>query len=509
VTPTRAFFRPGESICLIVRSETAQQGNLTATIYHLGEVIAHWHTAIDGTEAKMSGSVPAEACRGYLAHVALDDSGQSCFTAFDVLDRWTQAPRYGFLYDFQPGRDPNNIQATIDHLLALHVNGLQFYDWQYRHDTLLPPADADTFIDPLGRPQSLQTVRTLIAAGHDRGMAAMPYTAIYAASPAFATAHPNWQLFDAQGQPFDFADGFLKIMNPCSGWGAHFVAECVRVLGALPFDGIHVDQYGEPRTGFDADGQPLDLPSGFANVLSGLREVVEPNKAVLFNLVHNWPAEAITDSPLDFWYSELWPPQTDMTVLWRTLNGNRSANRRPAVLAVYIPPTWESTIIAAQATILASGGSHISHGDHARYLSDPYFPKAGSPTPELARRLRQFADFAVAYEEALTFATDITESWEGAVLWNGQPLAPGQIVVRRTESRVFINILNNAGRWDVDLPIPAPMTGVQVSLPFPHPVRMWYASPAQPIPKRLDRLDTLPPIADWLLLGMEFEGDHG
>src|SRR5262249_6297285 len=277
-----------------------------------------WTAMMDGTEAKVQGTVPMETRRAYLVHVAID--GHSAFTAFDVLERWTDAPRYGFLTDFRPQRPAEDIQATMDHLLALHVNGLQFYDWQYRHDALLPSGDeADQYIDPLGRELSLATVRTLIEAAHKRGMAAMPYTAIYGASASFAAAHSEWELYDDNGQPIDFANGFLMIMNPSSGWQAHFVEECHRVLAALPFDGIHVDQYGDPRSGYDYAGTPVDMPASFADTLSHLRRTIGDEKVLLFNLVHNWPAEMIWASPLDFWYSELWPPDTQFATLWRTI----------------------------------------------------------------------------------------------------------------------------------------------------------------------------------------------
>ena len=150
-----------------------------------------------------------QAKRGYRVRVETENGTQ--WTAFDVLERWADAPRYGYLFDFTPTR----ASFDLDPLLALHVNGLQFYDWLYRHDTLLPPAEV--YLDPLGRPQSLATVRRLIEEAHVRGMVAMPYTAIYAASPQFAAAHPGWGLYDDNGVLYDFADGFLKIIESCVG----------------------------------------------------------------------------------------------------------------------------------------------------------------------------------------------------------------------------------------------------------------------------------------------------
>jgi dextranase len=311
-------------------------------------------------------------------------------------------------------------------------------------------------------------------------------------------------LFDEKRQPIDFADGFLKIMNPCSPWQTHFVQECRRVLDALPFDGIHVDQYGEPKTGFDASGAVVDIPSGFAETLATLREAIGPDKVLLFNLVHNWPDKSIADSPLDFWYSELWPPETDFRRLWQTISNNRELNQRPAVIAVYISPEWENTVVAAQSTILAAGGTQIAHGDHGQYLSDPYFPKASNPSPGLAHRLQQLADFAVAYENALSFAEDVTTQWVHYIRLNDQPVEAGQVIVRHTGKILFVNLLNNAGQWNTELPLPKAVSGLRLTLPRDGLRHSWYSSPASPLPHVFDGCN-LPPLSDWLLIGFEFE----
>jgi dextranase len=503
VTPTRAFFRPGEPIGLLVNSTIPLETLITADIYHLGDLITKWSVQMNGSQAIITGNVPSETRRGYLVRVRLED--QVASTAFDVLDHWTQAPRYGFLYDFSADRTESDIEATFDYLLPFHVNGLQFYDWQYRHDTLLPPTDE--YSDPLGRHLSLNTVRALITAAHRYGMAAMPYTAIYAASPQFAETHLPWALYDADHQPFDFASGFLKIMNPDSGWRAHFIEECRKVLAALPFDGIHVDQYGEPQTGFDVDGKTVDLPNSFAELLTELRRAVGLQKDVLFNLVHNWPVSAIANVPLNFWYSELWPPNTTLTHLWQTLRDNHKLNPRPAVLAVYIRPDWEETICAANSVILASGGTQIIHGDHGRYLSDPYFPKAGIPSPSLTHRLRQLADFAVAYEEALVFAEDATDDWLPLLQLEGIADEPGQVIVRAAGNNLYISLLNVSGQWNTELSAPQPLKNVRLTIPGHTISRSWCASPEAPLAIPV-AIDQLPAIDSWLLIGLTLEELH-
>lgn len=58
-----------------------------------------------------------------------------------------------------------------------HLNVIQFYDWMYRHDDLVPRQDE--FVDPMGRTMSYKVIREKVAALHDKGMAAMAYGAVY------------------------------------------------------------------------------------------------------------------------------------------------------------------------------------------------------------------------------------------------------------------------------------------------------------------------------------------
>ena len=454
IIPAKAFFRPGEP------AEFTVPGEFRATIWHLGHVVAE----VTGCD-RLTWTPPAVARRGYRVQVETESGVQ--WTAFDVLERWSESPRYGYLFDFRPERP----SFDLDPLLALHVNGLQFYDWMYRHDTLLPPAD--DFLDPLGRPQSLSTVRHLIDEAHARGLAAMPYTAIYAASPPFAAAHPGWGLYDEAGDLFDFADGFLKIMNPASGWSAHLAAQCAGVLAALPFDGIHLDQYGEPRSGFDATGHEVDLPFALRGAVEQVRTAAPADHAILFNLVHNWPLEAMAPAPLDFLYCELWPPMTTLGDLARVAQQNRAASGgRIPVIAVYADSAHEATVSMAQAVMLASGASHIAHGEDGLYLSDPYFPKAGRPSAELAAQLKRLADFGVAYGELLGFAEEATlQIHVSAPLWT---------IARRAANRVALHLLNAQPDecWNGALPERMDCMDVRLSVTIDEAVtRIWCDTP--------------------------------
>jgi dextranase len=492
ICPTRAFYRPGE----LVEIPVCQR--FQATIWHLADEVAEIEG--EGTLRWLPLAIPQ---RGYRARVQTENGEH--WTAFDVLTRWTDAPRYGYLFDFSPQRTT----FDLDWLLAHHVNGLQFYDWLYRHDTLLPRDII--YEDPLGRKLSLDIVRGLIEAAHARGMAAMPYTAVYAASPRFAAAHPGWGLYDNEGSLYDFADGFLKIMNPASPWRDHFARECQSVLAALAFDGIHVDQYGEPRVGFDAQGQPVDLAAGIAGSLETLHQSLAGDAALVFNLVHNWPLEEIRKTPVDFLYCELWPPKVTLGDIADTVALNRTESGCPPVVAVYVPPGHEHTVKLVQSVIAASGGYHIAHGEDGLYLCDPYFPKSERPSPGLARALKRIAGFGVAYEELLAFNDAVPVRAQAAEdLW---------LIGRRGQGCLVLNLLNAspADRWDTALDAPPIRKDAAIGLPVDkHVYRVWCVSPDEDAPPLA--LDfcvedgvlrfTVPRVETWTLVCIEQTESH-
>ncbi len=484
ICPTRAFYRLGETV------EVSVGARFQATIWHLADEVAE----IEG-EGVLRWLPPAIPLRGYRVRIQTD-SGEH-WTAFDVLTRWTDAPRYGYLFDFGPQRE----NFDLDWLLAHHVNGLQFYDWQYRHDSLLPP---DTlYEDPLGRKLSLDTVRALIKASHARGMAAMPYTAVYAASPSFAAAHPGWGLYDNERSLYDFADGFLKIMNPASPWREHFAQECGSVLAALPFDGIHVDQYGEPRAGFDAEGQPVELAAAIADTLEMVHQSMAGDSALVFNLVHNWPLDEISKTPVDFLYCELWPPNVTLGDIADTVALNRAVSGCPPVVAVYVNPNHEHTVKLVESAITASGGYHIAHGEDGLYLCDPYFPKSERPSSELAHALKRIADFGVAYKELLAFNEAVpVRAQAEEELW---------LIGRRGQGYLVLNLLNGApaDRWDTALETRPVRRDVIISIPLDGQVqRVWCVSPDEDAPPlSLDfRVEdrvlkfTVPRVETWTLV---------
>ena len=205
--PSLGAFRRGEPVRLIfeLTAEEPGQASIHLSITHLAEPAAEFDIPISVRPGSQEISFDWQPLKdspcgfGASAYLARSPSerGETMWTAFDVLDNWTDYPRYGFLCDFSPDR--KDIEQVLDNLLKYHINGLQFYDWQYRHDQLFPPQPE--YSDPLGRPSSLGTIEAFIGAAHQRRMAAMRYLAVYAASKDFAQSHSSWALYDEKGSP--------------------------------------------------------------------------------------------------------------------------------------------------------------------------------------------------------------------------------------------------------------------------------------------------------------------
>jgi dextranase len=500
LAPDKAYYKPGDMVRLV--ASAAEGATLEVTITHLRETVATLSAPVKDGKAEVDWTPPKDAPRGYGADARLLDANgkliATASTAFDVLENWIQAPRYGFLTEFGAGR--NDAAETMERLVGYHINGLQFYDWQYRHDTLMPPTEE--YADVLGRPLSMKTVRALIDAAHARNIAAMPYTAIYGASWAFFLQHKDWALFQYGGEPYKFGDNFLAIMDPTSGspWAEHLLKEFGDVLDNTAFDGIHIDQYGSPKRGLDKDGKLVDLEKVFPAFVDASKDVVNEKRGkdgvVIFNLVGNWPVKTVAPSKEDAVYIEVWPPLTDFMDLHRVVAGAQAlGGNKPVIIAAYVPPEREANVRLANAVIFASGGYSIELGEPNALLADPYFPKFGLMSPELSAALRRDYDFIVRYQNVLSSGTTNSTPERGdALTLDGIDTNPNhrrdtvKVIARKGNGFETFSLVNMLGLkhtvWTTPLPNP-PTTrdNLPAKLYVTGEVKgLWMASPDGDIP---------------------------
>lgn len=481
IVPDKATYRPGETACVRVTlrndGHDAGRGRLTLALTGLATTVEQ---AAQDVELAPKTSVvvefaltpPPEALRGYgLDATLIGPSGEVLAEgsgALDVLERWSQAPRYGFLSDFAPGQ--TDIEGRCDSLLRYHLNVVQFYDWMWRHYKLLPPTEE--FTDGMGRRLSLDAVRVAIGGVQARGGAAMAYGAVYGAEPEYVEEHPELVLYDDDGKPVSLAELFY-IMNiaPDSPWVPLIVAEFAEAVREMGFDGIHLDQYGFPKTAVTASGGKVDLAEHFPPLIDKAREAVvsaRPGAGVIFNAVENWPIETVAPTSQDAVYIEVWPPDVSYNDLQRLIReGRRLSGGKQVILAAYLSPfaeadettlpQAEAAALLATATIAASGGSHLLLGERDGVLCDPYYPKYATLRPAFAARMRAYYDFLVRYEELLISPelTDHAPSDGAALSLRGASYATeaeaGAVwtLARRKSGHSIVHLINLTDQSDV------------------------------------------------------------
>ncbi len=462
--PERTSHRPGDDVVLLVDSVVSQR--LSVVLTHLGDEVRR--SAVEVAVGRTRVSLGTLIEGSYAVRLTAAD-GSTAASAFDVTVDPLARPRYGFVTDFLPGREEGD--EVADSLRAFHLNAVQFYDWMYRHASLLPPSQ--DFVDALDRSMSLATVRRLVNATHAAGAQAIAYAAVYGAGREYADEHPEEVLHHRDGRPWMLGD-FLWIMDVSrdSAWSQHVVAQMGEAVRRVGFDGLHLDQYGDPKVAATATGTVVDLAEGFVAIIEAVRAEL-PDSTLIFNNVNDFPTATTAEAPQDVTYIEVWSPHDDYADLVRLVDAARDHGpQRPVVLAAYLAPFADSSgpdqIAAAKlalSTVWSAGGQYLLFGEHHGALTHPYYPNYATMGDDAVAVLRRFADFSVANGDLL-FTPELRRSTRH--LWLGvnedlvvsgasvslEPL-PGAVWVRAAASgtRLVVTLVDlrrqEDPRWNV------------------------------------------------------------
>lgn len=444
----KGVFTPDEKILLSILSDTACRAVITVT--SLDTVVGEYE--FDCPSGQFSFELPPMGCDFGGFGVRLRGNGEEARCAFDV-QRELRVFRYGFLSDFSPADvDGGDVLAMAKH----HINAVQFYDWSYRHDDLVAPADE--YRDMMGKLNSLPVIRGKIEACHARGMKAIGYGAVYAASADYAEKYPEQRLYTGAG-PLKFIDVF-SIMNLRSDWWAHIVDEYRRAVGA-GFDGIHMDTYGFPKTALDSAGHTLHLEDDFPALIQRTREAL-PDSTLVFNNVGAWPVERTMGEAVDAVYIEVWPPYERYHHLKELVLNAKKAGK-PVVMAAY--PAAFRTASAQEAlssqlilscVFAAHGATQLWFGEENAAVTQGYYADYSRLTPEQETILRQYDDFFVRYEE-LFFDDSLRDvsmthfGWDNMEYRCSLPASvsgePGKLwlILREKPGKKLISVVNLCG----------------------------------------------------------------
>lgn len=402
--------------------------------------------------------------------VCIETAGGSWEGAFDIVPDRRQITRYGFLADFSPGDDEID---DVVWMRDLHLNAVQFYDWMYRHDELLP--DSNSYQDPLGRNLCLTVIRKKARACKAFGMRPFAYGAVYAATPETFRRHPEWGMYTMDGEPLMFAEWlhFMNIAAGC-GWTDHLLQQYRNVI-SFGFAGIHMDTYGFPKRVWDASKKPVELSDEFATLIRDAAKSVQEvdrDAGVIFNAVNNWPVEAVAGAPQDAVYIEVWPPNDTYYDLYKLIRDARRCADKPVVLAAYMKPFQDPDVTAAEralrltwAAISASGGTQLVFGEGKGALQDSYYVNYARLRQSFAPVVQKYCDFLVRYADLMynDHGTDVGKTASGGInedvcFAHEQYLftpdgAGGSVwtILRESADRLtihFINLVGNNEAWN-------------------------------------------------------------
>ncbi|NCA83754.1 MAG: hypothetical protein EOM72_13630, partial [Opitutae bacterium] len=487
----------------------ATNGVLTIRVMRLAEEVAMMRRDVSLPQNRAQTLVfpwqtPTTDFRGYGVDVDLVVDGKlrdSRSSAIDVSSDWTRFPRMGFFSEYPAGDDAHSKAAE---LAKFHLNAIQFYDWKWTHDRLVPYGangkPLNVFTQVGGRVQSFQTVKDKVAAVQRRGMAALSYNLMYGDSGNDAPEQIEWAAFKTPNstnlgdiRKHDAGSYKIWVMDASNpDWKAHIFGQFADALDLAGFDGIHLDNLGgEGCYKYNSDvGIPEreEFPRFIDEARAFLRQT-HPRAVVTHNDVMGNYLPEIARSDADVYYSEVWSRHSYQDLRENILAAQTAGHGKPVVLAAYInrkpwdeigdpsQPPLPSFINDASAKLLdacifAHGAFHIELGDDGQMLVNEYFP-ARSPRMHagLKRAMRDTYDFAVRYENlfSLRDGTDDLQitSPTHALSKRGDAGAIWTVAKIRDDGALALNLINLNGvddQWRNPSGHPAPQSNVVLNI---------------------------------------------
>ncbi|WP_338780510.1 glycoside hydrolase family 66 protein [Metabacillus sp. FJAT-52054] len=539
----KARFAPGETVSFSLTLPTkSKQTTATIRYYHLDSPVDSQTVPLSQSKTNWDWSPPKDDYRGYLAETVID--GQRFTIGIDVSSDWSKFPRYGFLSDFSDKASEKS-SSVLEQLNRYHINGLQFYDWQYKHHNPLKTENGGIqpkWEDIANREVSVAALKDYIASAQKFNMQTMAYNLIYG---TYEDAGPDgvkdeWRVYkdenhaeqDIHPLPEDWKSNVYLLNSGNPEWQQYILSKQNEIYQHLAFDGWHIDQLGPRGQVYDYDGNRLNLEEEFDEFLHHGKSKA-PDKSLVMNAVNQYGQKQIGTTPVDFMYTEVWDEYKQYKDLKKIIDDNADySDGKNTVLAAYMnynlskekPGNFNVPgVLLANSVIFSSGGSHLELGEHM--LSSEYFPNENlNMTERFKEQLLPYYDFLVAYQNLLrgdglkelplkaSSDIGITSEPEKRKVW-GFSKSDGK--------NRMIHMINftkaDSMEWrdtEGTQPEPDTINGIELNVEEDRPVKkVWAASPdsrqAAPVPVHFSQKDenvaiTVPSLTYWTMLVMEY-----
>jgi GH15 family glucan-1,4-alpha-glucosidase len=503
-------------------SESGQ--TLTAVMTHNGVAVGSPLTttvSLAPGQAKnyaLTWTPPTTNYQGYLVQATLTDANSHVLdtanTAVDVSSSWAKFPRYGFVTNFG---DNYSQTLTANRLNLYHLDGIQFYDWEWKHHiplsgTVASPSSSWVNID--SNTNYMHSIQSLISDTHSNSAVTMSYNLIYGAWAGYGTdgsgVNYQWGLWynnnctsqaNVSLPDPPLATPYLFLFDPGNtNWQSYIFGKEANSNSVYAFDGWQADGFGSIGTVYNCSGTSINLANQFSGFLTNAYTAL--GGSLVFNAVGQYGQQQIaTNVDLAFLYTECWPflGQTTYNDLRTAVTNNNtwSSNAKSTVLAAYPDQTYSNSfsssapgffntpgVLYEDATVFASGASHIELGDVDHMLDQPNYLNWNLDMPAaLQQSMVSYYNFLTAYENLLR--DGLTDS-SNAISLPGGPTTSTNATAGTvwtfarsktgTDVLHFINMLNlSSANWmDTNATQPAPTLKTSVA------VKYYYTSSTAP-----------------------------
>jgi len=391
-----------------ITAEASGDGTVHFSVSHLGVEVASGDATVENGKATWPYTTPGDNNQGYLV-TATGADGTHAETALDVSSSWTRFPRMGYLSHFKPtapaAADGNTTYESFlfhqpqDYINKLsqdyHINALQYYDWQYRHEQPVATGDlenqwplwyANTYA-------SKKTISDYVTDAKNANIGSLAYSMAYAANDGYDTnaikdewilrnddgsywrrgLGNQWWVSTPEGTPKP--ENHMTMMNVnAQGWRDYITDQYVAQKDAFGFDGTHIDTLGQTMKK-DAAGNSVDLTDGLTALVNDT--AAKTGTATGINLPDGAGTDKIGPSSASYVYTELWDHnETNQQVATYLQGARKAAGNKPQIVAAYANnydptqsghpavPTQDGPRIEAESDQASvSGGVHILSGD--------------------------------------------------------------------------------------------------------------------------------------------------
>ena len=506
----KAIYHPSEKVIFHATSVSGH-GHLDVRYYHLNNLVAEKQIYYGTSEISWSWFLPADDNVGYsvvIDNYVGNNVGYNNKIAINVCSNVYQFPIMGFLSSYTVDSVADRKQV-LDYMKRLHINLVQMYDWFDLHSLPLPVATngdstqvSNTWTDIGNRLTRKKVIEDYCNVIKDYGMKPLAYMAMNASdtnqlvhglSAEMFLYNDNSKSLDSVYKTLDKNNGWGKYSlwntNWMNGpWQDYIVNQMQIVRDNMPFDGWHIDMFGDPGDKYEANGNPITSATLAGSIHYFLNKANNLNWDIGVNSVGEYGLTDIRNSTVPkYLYTEVWDNRKtydDLFNLVKFLTESRDSNnvKKGVIIAAYMDYNYakanqgknfnDDGIILTDLVIMASGGMHLEVGEHL--LDNEYFPNNNLNMSDNLKNtyLPEMYDFFTAFKEiiGLGYQVDGLATIDGGSV---DSLVAGKVCgISRGNDKGYlglsvINMQTNGDQWrdtDANRTVTKPVGNVKVTL---------------------------------------------